>query len=294
MKNSIFELKITDAEYPKILKEIPHPPKLLYYRGDLDALNKQPAIAVVGTRRCSEYGKETTKKIVSGLAKAGVCIVSGMARGIDSYAHKEAIENGALTVAVLGSPVDDEEIYPQSNVKLAHKIIESGGIVLSEYKKGEPGHPGQFPARNRIVAGLSGGTLVTEAPIKSGAMITARLALDSNRDVYAVPGTIFSYLSAGCNKLIASGAKCVMSPEDILEDLGLNYEISIDGLKNTDNLDEAELKILNVINKSPNAVHIDQLTRSVGLDTEKVSQAVTSLMLQDLIKESGANSYIAL
>ena len=288
-------LKITDKEYPEILKEINDPPKLLYYRGNLDALNKQPAIAVVGTRRCSDYGKEATKKITSGLAKAGVCIVSGMARGIDSYAHEAAIENGAPTVAVLGSPVADKEIYPQNNVKLAHKIIKAGGIVLSEYEEGSLGHPGQFPQRNRIVAGLSQGTLAIEAPVKSGAMITARLALDYNRDVYAVPGSIFSYRSEGCNQLLARGAKCVGNSNDILEDFDLNYTMDLDTPRaGIAGLEKDELEILNIISRSPGSIHIDKIIRTVQLDAEKIPQIITSLMLQDLIKESGSNSYIAL
>lgn len=215
-----------------------------------------------------------------------------MARGIDTYAHEAALEYNTTTIAVLGSAIDDKSIYPKSNVGLAYKIIESGGLLLSEYEPGAPALRHQFPERNRIVAGLSQGTLVVEAPFKSGAMITARLAVEENRDVYAVPGSIFSRLSEGCNDLIARGAKCTRSAQDILEEYNICHQITFDDKTNT--LDENEALIFKLIIEAPEAMHIDKIIQNTKLDANELSQIVTKLILDDYIKETEANCYIVI
>lgn len=290
----IKQLKISDKAYPEILRQIPNPPQLLYYRGNLEALSKQPAVAVVGTRRCSEYGRRATEEIVADLAKAKVTIVSGLAKGIDTYAHKTALEHNANTIAVLGTGLDDASIYPQRNKKLAHEIINSGGILLSEYEPETPGYQSNFPERNRIVAGLSEAVLAVEAPLKSGTMITAKLGRQYKKDVYAVPGSIFSRLSEGCNKLILSGAMPATKGADILDRMEANTSIKFEKAKaDTSALSKEEKLIYDTIAESGEALHIDKLVQKLKLDTAGVSAYIASLMLEDLIEETEPNHYIA-
>ena len=292
MKTETKQLKITDKKYPKQLKEINSSPKILYYRGNLDALSYKHAIAIVGTRRCSQYGREATENITKELAHAGLTIISGLARGIDTYAHQTALKYQAPTIAVLGTGVDDKSLYPKQNLKLAHKIIENGGLVISEYKEGTEGFPGNFPARNRIVAALSDATIVTEAPLKSGALITAKFAKKYNKKVYAVPGSIFSRLSAGTNYLLQNGATAVTDGKNILQNLGIEKN------KNQQKLDVSlsnlEQKMLKLISESPEELHIDIIIQKVKVDSSKVSIALISLMLNDLIKEGSPNCYITI
>lgn len=285
----IKKLKITDNGYPKILKEIPDPPQFLYYRGNLEALDYPLALAVVGTRRCSQYGRQAVQTIVKDLAQAGLTIISGMARGIDTEAHRSALEHRTPTIAILGSGIDDKSIYPQQNVRLAHDIIEAGGLIMSEYEKGRPGLPHQFPERNRIVAGLSQGTLVVEAPMKSGSRITARLALEYNRDVFVVPGSIFSRLHEGSHWILQQGAKCVTNGKDVLEE----YEITLEKQKNIPHeLTKNEQGIFELIEGSPEAVHIDKIIQETKLGAIELSQILTSLMMQGIIAEGEPNAYL--
>jgi len=217
MPPKIYTLK--DKNYPGLLKEIYDPPEKLYVEGNLSPEEKYP-LAVVGTRRPSEYGKRVATELVKNLARLGLTIISGLALGIDGLAHEAALKVGGRTIAVLGSGIDI--IYPASHKKLAEDIIKSGGVIVSEYPPGTSPSKLTFPARNRIIAGLSLGTLVIEAPERSGAMITARFALEQGRDVFAVPGSISNLNSAGCNKLIKMGAKPVTRSEDVLESLGID------------------------------------------------------------------------
>ncbi len=205
---------LEDKNYPRLLKEIYDPPAQLYCLGELKNEEKFP-LAVVGTRKISLYGKKITEYFVNALAQSGLTIVSGLALGVDGLAHQIALENRARTIAVLGSGLDI--IYPPAHKKLAKKIIDSHGALLSEYPLKT--HPSRlsFPARDRIIAGLSLGVLVIEAPIKSGALITARFALEQGREVFAIPGGIYNENSQGCNLLIKMGAKPVTRPEEILE-----------------------------------------------------------------------------
>ncbi len=214
-------INIKDKNYPELLKEIYDPPQTLYVNGQLKAKEKYP-LAVVGTRKVSLYGQKTTRSLVKTLAQAGFTIISGLALGVDGIAHQTTLDVGGRTIAVLGSSLDI--IYPSSHQQLAQKIIESNGVIVSEYEPKTRPSKWTFPARNRIVAGLSLGTLVIEAPKKSGALITARFALEQGREVFAVPGSVYNKNSDGCNLLIKMGAKPVTKPEDILESFNLKLK----------------------------------------------------------------------
>jgi len=291
MKNEIKQLKISDKEYPVALKEISSSPEVLYYRGNLGALKYKHAVAIVGTRRCSQYGREATRQITKTLAQAGVTIISGLARGIDTEAHKIALEHNGPTIAVLGTGLDDKSMYPKQNLKLMHKIIEAGGLVLSEYPEGTQGFVGNFPARNRIVAGLSDATVVAEAPQKSGTMITANWAKKFNKKIYAVPGSIFSRLSEGANLLLQNGAKPIFNGAEILEDLKVK---KTQKLKATQlNLNDLEKRVLQLIADSASARHVDKIIQKLNVDSNSISIALTSLVLSDLIKETSPNCYVA-
>lgn len=204
---------LAEKSYPALLKEIPYPPLALYMRGAMPII---PGIAVVGTRRASAYGKSVAEKLVRELVKYHFAIVSGLASGIDTIAHQTALSHGGKTVAVLGSGW--ENVYPDENKKLAQAIMRHGAVI-TEYPRNSPPLRSYFPWRNRIISGLSLATIVIEAPEKSGALITARFALEQNREVLAVPGSIWSKNSAGTHRLIQQGAKLVTKIEDILEEL---------------------------------------------------------------------------
>ncbi|BDC51245.1 DNA polymerase [Bryobacterales bacterium F-183] len=214
----------SDPRYPMALKQIYDPPVLLYARGRIEILDTV-MLAVVGTRRPTAYGLSVTERLASELSRAGLTIVSGMARGIDTAAHRAALESGGNTIAVFGSGLD--HIYPSENRKLAERLFDQG-LVLSEFPLGTPGYPQNFPVRNRIVAGLSVGVLIVEGAQYSGSAITARLALDQCREVYAVPGNITSKASWGPNLLIKQGAKLVQEASDVLDDLNSETRRHID------------------------------------------------------------------
>ncbi len=213
--------KITSDEFPSALKEIPQPPSELYVRGTLPDPNQFYYLAVVGSRKYTAYGREATERIIAGLAGYPICIVSGLAMGIDGIAHRSALDAGLPTVAVPGSGLDSSVIYPRVHANLACEILENGGALLSEYEPMLHAAPWTFPQRNRIMAGLCQGVLVIEAEEKSGTLITARLALDYNRNVFVVPGSIFSATSKGTNKLIKQGATPITSADDLLIEIGL-------------------------------------------------------------------------
>ncbi|MEX2007932.1 MAG: DNA-processing protein DprA [Candidatus Spechtbacterales bacterium] len=289
-QDTIKELTLADSAYPSLLREIAQPPKRLFYRGRLEALSVEPALAVVGTRRCSSYGKEAAHAIAFGLAREGVAIVSGLARGIDTAAHRAALEVGGTTVAVLGSGVDEASIYPRQNVGLARAIIEAGGIVISEYEPGAQARAYTFPERNRIVAGLTQGTVVVESPLASGSRITARLALESNRNVYAVPGSIFSRLNEGSHELIRQGALCVTSAEDVLRDINPEYQPRQTSLTFEGTAEEQA--ILKLIEEADEALHVDKIIQRTKLGAGEVAEALATLVLQDAIQEAGPNTYV--
>lgn len=213
-KYDIGVITILDKDYPERLKHIYDAPMILYYKGNKKLLNHSYTIGMIGCRRCSEYGKQVSLTFSNKLAKQGVSIISGMAKGIDSYSHMGCIQAGGKTIAVLGNGLD--QIYPKENVGLYNKILETEGLILSEYVIGTKPNKLNFPARNRIISGLSDGVIVVEAKEKSGTLNTVDFALDQGKDVFVVPGNITSESSIGTNELIKQGAKCITCVEDVL------------------------------------------------------------------------------
>ncbi len=275
---------ILGDNFPRLLQETPFPPELLYIEGSLPD-ETLIHIAVVGTRRCSNYGKEACEKIVADLAEYKIVIVSGLAIGIDAAAHKAAISNNMKTIAVLGSGLKDDVLYPRQNFRLSQEIIEKGGCVISEYPYAMKAALYTFPQRNRIVAGLSKGVFVVEAPERSGALITANFALDYNREVFTLPGSIFSENSKGTNNLIKSGATPVVSGEDILEALGFEIETAE---KEKPDLSPLEEKIISALTEPMTR---DELIRKTGLTAKEINPALSILEIRGIIKESGGEIY---
>ena len=214
-KNNIKILTINDNKYPQKLKEIYDPPVLLYYKGDITIINK-PTIAIVGCRKCSNYGIKIASMFSSLIAQHNINIISGLAKGIDSYSHIGCLKTNGKTIAIIGNGLDN--IYPHENRELAKCIIENHGLILSEYVVGTKPLKKNFPARNRIISGISDGILVVEAKIKSGTLITVDFGLEQGKNIYAIPGNITSDNSIGTNELIKQGAKIITSIDDILED----------------------------------------------------------------------------
>lgn len=287
IRNDIWIITDDDPAFPPRLAEINYPPILLYGRGDKNILNPPHTIAVVGTRRPTPYGLEATESVAGKLIRAGITIVSGLASGIDAKAHATTLSCKGITIAVLGCGVDQDTIFPPENRGLAEKIIGHGGAVISEYAPETPGVKEHFPMRNRIIAGLTTGTLVIEAREKSGALITARYALEENRDVFAVPGSIFSPASVGPNKLIQQGARAVIDGADIIEDWSID---SIDAMRHhaAPTLTDDEISVLNLIEE---AVSIDVLRQKTGLATGALLSVLSVLELKNMVRNSNGDSY---
>lgn len=289
-KENIKTILLTDEEYPKLLKEIVNPPYILYIRGEFD-FNAAPLITIVGSRKCTPYGERVALSFGRELAQAGITVVSGLAFGIDAAAHRGALEARGKTIAVLGSGLSDPEIGPRINFELSRKIMESGAL-LSELSIDTPSAPGSFPARNRIMAGLSLGTIVIEAARESGSLITSRLALDFNREVFAVPGSIFSPASEGTNDLLKSGAKLAGSIKDILEELNLEKMKAAEEVKHIIPETEEEKAIVSVLSIEP--THIDKIIKLSKLKTPAVSSTLAILEMKGIIKDIGGQNYIIL
>lgn len=262
--------------YPALLKEIYIPPQILYFKGDIAYLNTQKSVSVVGTRRASYYGLETAFKLSRDLASYNINIVSGLALGIDAKAHEGCVSVSGKTFAVLGSGLF--KIQPSSNIKLSEKIISSGGAIISEYSPYFQAEKWSFPQRNRIIAGLSELSIIVEAPEKSGALITAKFAADSNRDIGIVPGEINSLLSKGSNKFLKFGAYPILSAEDALEILGINNKNN-----NLDSLvfDNDEINILK--NVSP-CIPNEELLSKTGMDIKKFNEKITMLEIKGVLR----------
>ncbi len=280
-----------DAEYPDILKSIYDPPLYLFIRGELQPRD-EAAIAVVGTRATSAYGKVVTKTIAGELAAVGATIVSGMALGIDGEAHKAALEAGGRTIAVLGSGID--VIYPETHKSLMEQII-ANGAVLTEFPPGTRPARENFPRRNRIISGLSRGTLIVEAPLKSGALLTAAQALDQNREVFAVPGLITSHNSKGTNRLIKNGqAALVESAEDILKILGwhrASKEKSKDA-KSSPTPDLSQEEKLIWVHLSAEPVYIDELARKMEVATHDLLGQLLGMELRGIIRQLPGKHFV--
>ncbi len=279
---------VLDDDYPRILREIPGPPPVVYFRGSLPAQDDS-TIAMVGTRRSTSYGREATIRIASDLAAAGVTIVSGLARGIDGFAHQAALEAGGRTIAVMASGVDI--IYPPEHRQLANRIVESGALI-SDYPPGTKPDAPNFPARNRIISGLSLATIVVEAPSRSGALITVGFAADQGRDVYAVPGSIFSNASEGTNNLLRQGATPLTCAADLLDDLKLSPALPTDEPAQTAfPMTDDERAIYALVTSEPQ--HIDELAYSAGVTISQASALMTMLELKGLVSNAGAQHFMA-
>lgn len=277
---------VEDARYPALLRQITQPPPLLYVRGTLNPADEW-ALAVVGTRSPTSYGKEAARRLAGDLAGAGITIVSGLALGIDAIAHRAALEAGGRTIAVLGCGVDC--VYPERNRPLAEEIMSSGALI-SEYPLGTLPTPANFPPRNRLISGLSCGTLVVEAGERSGALITVAFALEQGRDVFAVPGSIFARTSAGTNRLIRDGAGLVSDAQDILEALNWTTATVQQEMQLTLPEDPVEAAVLELLSYEPQ--HVDVLGRASGLAAPAVAATLAMLELKGLARQAGAMQYV--
>ncbi len=279
-------LTCESPEYPWRLKETYDCPPVLYVRGEL-LPEDEVCLAVVGTRRSTIYGRQVTEEIVGDLAQNGITIVSGLARGIDSIAHRAALEAGGRTIAVFGCGLDI--VYPAENARLARDIMEHGALV-SEYPLGTKPKAENFPRRNRIMSGMSLGVLVVEAGESSGATITAELALAQDREVFAIPGSILSPASRGTNRLIKEGAKLVQDYMDILEELNLTIIPRQIEMKEMLPTNEMESRLLKQISHEP--IHIDDICRASGLGAGVVSSVLAMMELKGMVKQVGGMNYV--
>ena len=265
-----------DRGYPPLLAELHDPPERLHIRGGEIELLTRPAVAVVGARSCSPYGREVGRSLARELAAAGLVVISGLARGIDGEAHRGALDAGGPTLAVLGCGIDRD--YPRAHADLARRIAESGAIV-SEYPPGVEPAPWRFPARNRIIAGLALATVVIEARERSGALITADFALELGRDVFAVPGEITSVLSSGTNGLIRQGAAPLLSSADLFDALGIEF-----ARPQRPRVSPPAGAVLDLVVETPRSA--DELVRVAGLASSEISAALVELELADLVSMS--------
>jgi len=267
-------------EFPPLLREIDTPPVILYVRGTLTETDNR-ALAIVGTRRATNYGREAAYKLAQQLAAQGITIISGLAQGIDSAAHRGALDGGGRTIAVLGNGID--KIYPRENTPMAHEIVQNGAII-SEFPLGTAPEARNFPRRNRVISGLSLGVLVVQAPERSGALITAHIAAEQGREVFAIPGNIFNTVSQGANRLIQDGAKLVTCAADILEELDIAHTImqTRTQTKMVAPEDNNEARLLHHL--SPDPIHIDELALLCGLPISTVSSTLTILELKGLAR----------
>ncbi len=282
----VLALTVDDPAYPARLKETYDPPPVLYVRGAL-LPDDEWSVTVVGTRGITAYGREVTTRLVSGLSANRVTVVSGLARGVDAGAHEAALAAGGRTIAVQACGLD--LVYPAAHAGLARRIAEHGAL-LSDYPLGTRPRAEYFPRRNRILAGFSLGTLVVEAPFDSGALITARYALEEGREVFAVPGSILSPASRGTNLLIQEGAKAVLDVRDILEELNLQTaarQLPMPGILPEN---ETEAALLRCISSEPS--HIDEIRRASGLPMAAVSGALSLMELKGLVRQVAAMSYV--
>lgn len=279
-------LTLGDAAYPQLLREIPNPPAVLYVRGTLLESDIR-AVAMVGTRRCTAYGRQVAARMAEELAQAGVTVVSGLALGIDGQAHRGALAGKGRTIAVLGSGVD--QIYPWSHRDLATQIVENGAVV-SDYPPGTKPDARNFPPRNRIIAGLSRGVVVVEAPIRSGALITVDFAADYGRDVFCVPGNVMSECSAGTHAVLRDGARLVTCAADVMDDLGMVVPEGGKAVQQSFPMSDEERHLINHIRWEPQ--HIDELAAAAGLTPSQCGALLTLLELKGAVRDVGGQHYV--
>jgi DNA processing protein len=280
---------LDDDDYPTLLKEIPDAPPMFYLRGDLSS-EDDLALAIVGTRRATHYGREIAWQMATAMAQVGVTVVSGLARGLDTTAHEAALAARGRTIAVLGNGID--RVYPPENRELAAAIIKRGqGALLTEHAPGTPPDARNFPARNRIISGLALGVLIVEAPRGSGALLTADCAGEQGREVFAIPGNITSPNCQGTNALIQEGAKLVTCPEDILEELKLNRYTAQTRqvVKSIAPESPDELRLLKLIALEP--LHVDEISVKSGLTIKDVSAMLAIMELKGLVEATGVMTY---
>ena len=274
-----------DDAYPSLLKQIYAPPPVLYVRGTL-TVDDEWAVGMVGTRRATSYGKQVARMLGEDLARSGVTVVSGLARGIDGVAHQAALDAGGRTIAVTACGLDS--VYPPEHRKLAHAIVEKGAMV-SDYPLGTRPEARNFPPRNRIISGLSLGTVVVEAGHKSGALITAEFALEQGREVFAVPGNIVSRTSVGCNRLIRDGARMVLGVQDILEELNLTMIEHQAEARAVLPTDPTEAQLLSLVSDNP--THVDEICRQSALPIHEVSSTLAMMELKGMVRQVGGMQY---
>lgn len=286
-KRGIRVLTFDDERYPKMLREIHNPPTVLYYKGDLFSCNLERTVAFVGSRRASSNGKDSVKKIISDFGNTDICIVSGLAEGIDAASHRAAIENNLKTIGVIASGFDFK--YPSSNKDLYEKLEHGCGAVVTEYYPTFEPIKFRFPQRNRIVTGLSYGTVVGEAAIKSGALISANLTLEQGRELMCIPGAINNKNTEGVYKLLKNGATMVTSGEDVLN--ALNWVINIEKEKSEDNLSlPLEYStLLDIIEVEP--CGFDKLQTATGMDTDELLKTLTMLEIEGFIEQTDGDRY---
>lgn len=292
-------LILNDERYSALLRETYDPPIVIYCMGAFATALSQPAVAIVGSRRCSTYGRNVAEKLSRELAERGVTIVSGLARGIDSAAHRGALDGGGLTIGVMGTGLD--AVYPKENRKLAARIAEQGALV-TEFPLATPPVSQNFPFRNRVISGLALGVMVVEGAERSGSLITARLAYEQGRDVFAVPGNITSAKSFGPNYLIKDGAKLVQTWRDVVEELPAEMKAAILSAERGETraeqkvfdeaaLSDSERRVLKMLN-SDEAVHIDQLIAKAGLGSGELMGALLKLEMLDRIRQLPGKSFV--
>jgi len=276
-----------DENYPRRLKDIDQPPPVLYLRGDLTP-GDEWAVAIVGTRRITSYGRQVTEEVASTLARNGVTVVSGLARGVDAVAHQAALNAGGRTLAVLGNGVD--RIYPPENRRLAEQIISQGALI-SDYPLGTPPAGTNFPPRNRIISGLALAVVVVEAGLDSGALITSTFAAEQGRDVFAVPGSILAHQSKGTNRLIQDGAHPLLDPQEILEVLNLTMVTEHRSARLVLPTDSTEAQLLQILSSEP--LHVDDIHAKTDMPIEKVSATLAMMELKGMVRQVGGMHYVA-
>ena len=292
-KLSVLLMPINHPNYPKILKTIYDPPSLLYIRGNFDIDEDDSSLGIVGSRSASVYGMSTIEQISSELSRYGIKIVSGGARGIDTAAHKGALKSYGITYVFLGCGVD--VCYPSENKILFDSIISNGGAIISEYPIGSQPEPWRFPARNRLISGISNGVLVCQAPLSSGSLITANYALEQGRDVFAIPGNVNDRRNSGSNKLIKEGAALIETATDVLCALGINLNSNKEvtrELAEEVELNDIERKIYNLLTLEPQT--IDHLVSLTLMSVSEISATLTILELKGCVKRQAGNAFIRL
>lgn len=288
MADDISIIRFEDSEYPQLLREIHKAPEQLYIRGNKEILSSQFLLGVVGSRKATMYGRQACASLLPSCVRSGVTLVSGMAYGIDSFAHRICIDQHKPTIAVLGSGIDDASLYPRGNKTLAQEILQNGGAIISEYEPGTPAYLGNFPARNRIIAGLCKATLIIQAAKRSGSLITARLALEENRDVLAVPGPITDPACEGTNMLIRDGAGMVLDSSDILT----RFELS-ESDNETLTHEPVREELQAIVSKiSVDPIHIEDIALLCNISIQDASAGISELEMIGVIEHVGGMKYV--